>query len=39
MYLELLEDDAAKNGLTGGIKGKKMDLEMYEKVRSPSALS
>lgn len=32
MYLELLEDDAAKNGLTGGIKGKKMDLEMYEKV-------
>lgn len=39
MYLELLEDDADKNGLTGGIKGKKMDLEMYEKVRSPPALS
>lgn len=33
MYLELLEDQAAKEGLTNGIRGKKMDLDEYEKVR------
>lgn len=36
MYLELLEDQAAKEGLTNGIRGKKMDLDEYEKVRPPA---
>jgi hypothetical protein len=38
-YLEVLETQAAREGLTNGIRGKKMELGEYEKVRRRERVS